>query len=140
MNKQKEIAVKVMELANEFAGWNFQMEKEGNIYHVGTTLQNQKGQNMVIDYQIGERNAQLTVYSSNCRYDDCYVGERINAIPLDYPVYAVGMGINSFSINTPMSIEVLESQIGTIVMRRMADMVGAVTDIIGYTSKNSTVA
>lgn len=132
MNKQKELAVKVMELANEFTGWNFQMEKEGNAYHVGTTLQNQKGQNMVIDYLIGEKEAQLTVHSPNCRYDDCYVGERINAIPLDYPVYAVGMGKNSFSINTPMSTEVLESQIGTIVMQRMADMVGAVTDIINF--------
>ena len=37
MNRQKELAVKVMELVNEFTHWNFQMMQEGSIYLVGTT-------------------------------------------------------------------------------------------------------
>ena len=46
MNRQKELAVKVMELVNEFTHWNFQMMQEGSIYLVGTTLCSQKGQEM----------------------------------------------------------------------------------------------
>ncbi len=132
MNKQKELAVKVMELANALTQWDFEMKQENNTYLVGTTLQNQKGQNMTICYQIGKENTQLTVFSSNCRYDDVLVSEKINAIPLALPVYGLAFGKTDLSINSPMSTDLLDSQMGTIVMRRMPDMIGAMTDIINH--------
>lgn len=134
MNQQKKLAIKVMALANDFTGWGFQMKQEDNIYLVWTELHNQKGQDMEIYYLIGEEGAQLMVLSPNCRYDDCYVNERVNAIPLEYPVYSLEMGKNSLSINSPMPLEVLDSQMGTIVLRRMADMAEAMTDIINYSN------
>lgn len=54
MSRQRQIAMKVMEYANEFTHWNFQMEQEGNSYLVGTALSNQKGQEITIYYLIGE--------------------------------------------------------------------------------------
>lgn len=130
MRTQKKIAVEVLELANEFTGWNFGIAQNGSTYFVGTTLHNQKGQAMTIYYLIGEEEAQLTVFSQNCKYNDCNVNERIQAIPLEYPVYVVGMGKNILSINSPMPIEVLNNHMGTIVLKRMVDMVQAMTDII----------
>ncbi len=132
MSKQKELAMKVMGIANEFTHWNFQMEQEGNIYLVGTTLSNQKGQELTIYYLIGEEEAQLTVISPNCRYDDCNINEKVHAIPLEYPVYVVAMGNISLSLNSPMPIGVLDSQMGTIVLKRMPDMIQAMTDIVDY--------
>ena len=58
MGRQKELAIKVMELVNEFTHWNFQMIQEGNIYLVGTTLYNQKGQEMNVYYKIVDEKAQ----------------------------------------------------------------------------------
>ena len=132
MNNQKEIAVKVMKLANDFTNWGFQMKKEDDAYLVWAELYNQKGNKMVIYYVVGEEESQLMVLSPNSRYDDCYVNERINAIPLEHPIYATGMGKYSLSINSPMSTEVLDSQMGAIVLKRMADMAEAMTDIINH--------
>lgn len=132
MNKQKEFAIKVMELANAFTGWNFQMEQEENFYLVGTTLPNQIGQNMAVCYQIWKEDVQLTVLSLNSGYDESYVRERILAIPQGISVYFEGMGEEGFTVNSLMPIGELDSQTGTIVMERMADMIQAMIDITNH--------
>ena len=134
MNRQKELAAKVMKLANDFTGWNFQMHKDGSIYYVETELHNQKGQNMKIYYLIGKENAQLMVLSTDGRYDGRYAGERIEAMPLGYSAYSMEMGAYSLAINSSIPIDVLDSQMGTIVMKRMTDMAEAMTDIINYSN------
>lgn len=132
MNKQKELAVKVMELANAFTGWNFQMEQEENLYLVGTTLSNQKGQEMTIYYLIGENWAELQVISTNNQYDLQFLEKKINEIALNYPVYAMGLGEDSISIKSPMLLEVLDRNMAVIIRKRMVDMLQTMTDVLNF--------
>ena len=132
MNKQKELAVKVMELANAFTGWNFQMEQEDNFYLVGTTLSNQKGQEMTVYYLIGENWAELQVISTNNEYNLKFLKKKINEIALNYPVYAMGVGEDSISIKSPMLLDVLDRDMAVIIRKRMVDMMQAMTDIINH--------
>ncbi len=132
MSKQKELAVKVMEYANEFTHWNFQMEQEGNIYLVGATLGNQKGQELTIYCLIEEGWAELQVISMNSKYDFDFLQKKINETALRYPVYAMGIEDEGISIKSPMSLEVLDRDMSVIIRERMVDMLQAMTDIINF--------
>lgn len=132
MNKQKELAVKVMKFANEFTHWNFQMEKEGNIYIVGTTLSNDKGQETAIYYLIGEGCAELKVVSVDNKYDYGFLKRQTKKIAKRYPIYVMGVEGDSISINSPILLEVLERDMADIISKRMVDMLQAMTDILNY--------
>lgn len=132
MNREKEIALKVMEFVNEFTHWNFQMEQEGNLYLVETILSNQRGQEIAIRYLIGGSWAELQVISMNNKYDFELLEKKINRIALRYPVYGMGIEDNSVSIKSPMLLEVLDRDIAVIIRERMVDMIQAMTDILGF--------
>lgn len=132
MSKQKELAIRVMELANALTGWNFQMEQEEDLYLVGTTLSNQKGHEVTIYYLIGENWAELQVISMNNKYDLQFLKKKINEIALNYPVYAMGMGEDSISIKSPMLLEVLDRDMAVIIRKRMVDMLQTMTDVLNF--------
>ena len=132
MNRKKELAVKVMEFANEFTHWNFQVEQEGNLYLVGTTLSNENGQEIAIYYLIGESCAELQVISMNNKFDYEFLKKKINKIARRYPVYAMGIGDDSVSIKSPMLLEVLNRDMAVIIRERMVDMIQAMTDILNF--------
>lgn len=132
MSRQRQIAMKVMEYANEFTHWNFQMEQEGNSYLVGTALSNQKGQEITIYYLIGGGLAELQVISMNNKYDFGFLQKKLNEIALRYPVYAMGIGDEGISIKNPMPLEVLEKDMPAIVRERMLDMLQGMTDILNF--------
>lgn len=132
MNKQKELAVKVMKFANEFTHWNFQMKKEGDIHLVGTTLSNGKGQEIAIYYLIGESCAELRIISMDNKYDYGFLESKIKKMALRYPMYAMGVDENIISINSPILLEVLERDMADIISKRMVDMLQAMTDILNF--------
>lgn len=132
MSREKELAVKVMEFANEFTNWNFQMEKEGNIHLVGTALKNREGSIMTIYFIVGEEDAQLSVVLENCRYDDMFANKKIKELEMKYPVDVLKAGNNIISIHSLMPSEVLDRNISVIIMKRMVDMVQTITDILNF--------
>lgn len=132
MNKQKELAVKVMKFANEFTHWNFQIEKEGDIHIVGTILSNGKGQETAIYYLIGEDCAVLKVVSMGNKYDYGFLESQVKKMAMKYPIYAMGVEGDSISINSPILTGVLERDMADIISKRMVDMLQAMTDILNF--------
>lgn len=132
MSREKELAVKVMKFANEFTHWNFQMEKEGNIHLVGTALKNRKGSIITIYFIVVEDDAQLSVVSENCRYDDMFANKKIKELEMKYPVDVLKAGKNIISLHSPMPSEVLDRDMPAVIMQRMVDMVQTITDIINF--------
>ena len=132
MNRKEYFALKVMELASEFTGWDFQMEKDGNSYLVGTALSNQQGQEIFIYYLIEECCAELRVISLNNKYDYEILKKKINKIALRYPVYAMGVGENGICIHSPMSLDILDRDMTVIIRERMVDMIQAMTELFNH--------
>ncbi|MCX4297546.1 MAG: hypothetical protein OSJ73_11000 [Lachnospiraceae bacterium] len=130
MKREKELAIKVMKFANEFTHWNFKMEQNVDFYHVGTTLNNEKGQEMAIYYLIGDGWVELMVISMNGKYDQKSLQGKINKIALRYPVYAIGIGDDNIAINSPMPLEVFDRDMAIIIRERMVDMIQEMTDIL----------
>lgn len=132
MSKQKELAVKVMKLANEFSHWNFQIEQGKSSYFVKTALKNQKGQEITICYEIAEELAELQIISINSKYDYGFLQKKIDGLGLNYPVYAMGVGDRNISIVSPIPSELLDRYMAVIVRKRMVDMLDAMAEIIGF--------
>lgn len=132
MSKQKELALKVMKLANEFSHWNFYIEQGKSSYFVKTALKNQKGQEITICYEIAEELAELQIISINSKYDYGFLQKKVNVIGHRYPVYAMGVGDRNISIVSPMPLGVLDRYMAVIVRKRMVDMLDAMADIIGF--------
>lgn len=124
--------MKVMEYANEFTHWNFQMEQEGNSYLVGTVLGDQEGREIAIFYSIGGYGAELEIISTNNKYVFDFMQKKLNEIALRYPVYAMAVGDEDISIKKPMSLEALDRDMSFIIRERMVDMLQAMTDIINF--------
>ena len=134
MSNQKKLAVKVMEYANEFTGWNFGIEQRDNTYLVGATLSNEKGQEIAVYYLIGKGKAELQVISMNNKYDYEFIKKKINKVTRGYPVCAMGMEQNSIIISSPMPLEVLDRDMTVIIRKRMTDMIQLMTDALNYCS------
>lgn len=132
MNRQKELAVKVMELANEFTHWNFQMMQEGSIYLVGTTLYNQKGQEMNVYYKIVDEKAQLDVFVSGTEYDDDFAHKKVKELAQKFTVGMAGINGGMLILESVMSLQSFESNMHVVVMERMTDMLEAMTEIVNY--------
>ena len=132
MKRQKELAVKVMEVANQETGWNFQLDHEEDVYLVGTAFRNQKGHEIAIYFLIGENMAELQVISINSKYDYEYLVKKINETALRYPVYAMGVGDNDIAIKSPILLEALDRYVANIIRRRMIDMIQTMKDIISH--------
>ena len=101
-----------------------------DFYHVGTTLNNEKGQEMAIYYLIGDGWVELMVISMNGKYDQKSLQGKINKIALRYPVYAIGIGDDNIAINSPMPLEVFDRDMAIIIRERMVDMIQEMTDIL----------
>lgn len=119
MGRQKELAVKVMELVNEFTHWNFQMIQEGNIYLVGTTLYNQKGQEMNVYYKIVDEKAQLDVFVSKLEYGCDFVNKKVKELAQKFIVGMVGVNGGMLILESMMPLQFFESNMHVIVMERM---------------------
>mgnify|MGYP006972691524 CR=1 FL=1 len=132
MDRQKELAVKVMELVNEFTHWNFQMIQEGNIYLVGTTLYNQKGQEINVYYKIVDEKAQLDVFVSKFEYDCDFVYKKIKELAQKFIVGMVGVNGEMLILESMMPLQFFESNMHIIVMKRMTDMLETMTEIVNY--------
>lgn len=132
MNRQKELAVKVMELANEFTHWNFQMMQEGSIYLVGTTLCNQKGLEMNVYYKIVDEKAQLDVFVSGVEYDDGFVHKKVKELAQKFTVGMAGVNGEMLILESVMPLRFFEGNMHVAVMERMADMLGAMIEIIKH--------
>ncbi len=132
MNRQKELAVKVMELVNEFTHWNFQMMQEGSIYLVGTTLCSQKGQEMNVCYKIEDEKVQLNVFVSDVEYDDDFVHKKVKELAQKFAVGVAGVNGWMLTLENVMPLQFFESNMHVIVMERMTDMLEAMTEIVNY--------
>lgn len=132
MGRQKELAIKVMELVNEFTHWNFQMIQEGNIYLVGTTLYNQKGQEMNVYYKIVDEKAQLDVFVSKFEYDCDFVRKKVKELAQKFIVGMVGVNGEMLILESMMPLQFFESNMHIIVMKRMTDMLETMTEIVNY--------
>ena len=116
MNRQKELAVKVMELANEFTHWNFQMMQEGSIYLVGTTLYNQNGREMNVCYKIEDEKAQLDVFVSGVEYDDDFVHKKVKELAQKFTVGMAGVNGEMLILESKMPLQSFENNMHVIVM------------------------
>lgn len=132
MNKQKELAVKVLEHANETTHWDFQMEQVGDSYLIMTAFRNQRGQEMTVCYQIGKDMTELQVISINSRYDYGFLQKKVNGLGLSCPVYGVVAGDKNLAIVSPIPSELLDRYMPVVVRKRMVDMLDAMADIIGF--------
>lgn len=121
-----------MELVNEFTHWNFQMIQEGNIYLVGTTLYNQKGQEINVYYKIVDEKAQLDVFVSKFEYDCDFVYKKIKELAQKFIVGMVGVNGEMLILESMMPLQFFESNMHIIVMKRMTDMLETMTEIVNY--------
>ena len=143
MDKQKELAVKVMELANKITGWNFQMEDDGNFYYVMTTVTDLKRKNrMAVYYTVGKQYALLTVFSPSKEYNEALVYEEVKALPYknailsNYGVYATAFRNEGVYFNSILPLDVLENRTSSIVGAVMVELLDAMTEAINPRSRN----
>lgn len=132
MNRQEELSINVMELANEFTNWDFKLIQEGEIYLVGTTLSNQTGQEMNVYYKIVGEKAQLDVFVSEFEYDGDFVDKKVNELAQKFSIGVAGVDGRILILESKMPLQVFESEMHVIVMERMTAMVEAMTEIINY--------
>lgn len=142
MNKQKELAVKVMEHANAFTGWNFQMEQDGDSYYVITTVSCLTEKNrMAIYYTIRERYALLTVFSPDKGYDEKLVDMEIkllpykNAILHKYGAFATTFRDTGIYFNSLLPLDVLENETNSIVGAVAVELLDAVQEVVNYSNR-----
>lgn len=143
MNRQKELAVKVMKLANEVTGWNFSMEQDGDSYYVITTVTDLARKNrMAICYTIRERYALLTVFCPYKEYDEALVDMKVNMLPCKneilhkYGVFATTFRKTGLYFNSPLPLDVLENETSSIVGAVTVELLDAVTEVINHRNRN----
>ena len=143
MDRQKELAEKVVKLAKDFTGWNFSMEQDGDSCYVITTVTDLARKNRItIYYTIREQYALLTVFCPYKGYNEALVGMEVNMLPYKneifykYGVFATTFRETGIYFNSPFPLDVLENETSSIVGAVTADLLGAVMDVINYGNRN----
>lgn len=142
MNRQKELAVKVMKLANDFTGWNFSMEQDGDSCYVITTVTDLARKNrMAVYYTIRERYALLTVFCPYKEYDEALVDMKVEMLPYKneifykYGAYATTFRKTGIYFNSPLPLDVLENETSSIVGAVTVELLDAVMEVISHSNR-----
>lgn len=138
MNKRNILAVKVMDLLNEYTakvGWVFKLEQENDCYVINTSLKHQKGTDMSIAYIIEKDYARLRVIFNNSNCTSEYLKEKIKASKVNFEIGALKLENSKFALESLMTLDTLKEETYTIANEQMRPMINIVTEIVNETAK-----
>lgn len=130
MKEGKELAAKVKNFLNVYTSWNFQIQQEGDSYVVGTSLENEQGQHMIVSYEIHNESVRLRVTAIDCKCTLEYIMEKVKSAGLQFKVNAVELGESVFALEKAMTSKVLDHRLFAIARDQMTAMMEIMTEII----------
>ena len=141
MSIQERLAMKVMKLANESTKWNFQITSSGDSYYVESVVTSPREERtLIVSFVLKSEYVLLKVWSPNSRYDDGFVYDKLcelscrNAIVSEYGIYSTIFGETGICFNSPIPLDVLENETGSVVRKLMIEMISVVAEVICYSN------
>ncbi len=130
MKEDWELASKVKELLIFFTGWEFQIQRKGDSYMIGITLENKQKNYMVVYFVIEQDTAKIIVIASGCKCTLDYVEEKVKALKLRFKVNVMELRKSTFALEKTIGLQDLDQRLHSIVREQMPVMMEILTEVI----------